>query len=60
MKFHHIGYYVPNIMDAVSNFEKLGYKAVGDCVHDDSRRVTIQFLETVDKYYFNQIKIHAK
>lgn len=44
MKVHHIGYYVENIADAVAEFEKLGYQVSTDCVHDEARKIKIQFL----------------
>ena len=44
MKVHHIGYYVTDIAAAVEAFEKLGYQVESDCVHDESRKISIQFL----------------
>ena len=44
MKVHHTGYYVTNIAEAVKTFEKLGYKVASNCVHDESRKISIQFL----------------
>lgn len=44
MKVHHIGYYVENISEAIAEFQKLGYQIASDCVHDESRKISIQFL----------------
>lgn len=44
MKVHHTGYYVADIVAAVKTFEKLGYKIASECVHDETRKVSIQFL----------------
>ena len=45
MKVHHTGYYVKNISEAITEFKKLGYQVATDCVHDESRKISIQFLK---------------
>ena len=44
MKVHHTGYYVKDISEAITEFKKLGYQVATDCVHDESRKISIQFL----------------
>lgn len=45
MKVHHVGYYVTNIAAAIKTFEKLGYQVASNCIHDETRKVSIQFLK---------------
>ncbi|MBQ3079371.1 MAG: VOC family protein [Clostridia bacterium] len=45
MKIHHIGYLVKKIARAAEKFEKLGFCAVSDCVHDEARGIEILFMK---------------
>ena len=45
LRIHHIGYAVSSIEGSIRKFELLGYKTVGEVVHDVFRKVKILFLE---------------
>ena len=44
MKIHHTGYFVTNMATAIKTFEKLGYQLASSCVHDEERKISVQFL----------------
>ena len=44
MKVHHTGYYVTDMTAAIKTFEQLGYQVASNLVHDEERKVSIQFL----------------
>ncbi len=50
LRIHHIGYAVSSIENSIRKFEVLGYKTVGEVVHDISRKVKILFLENTGVY----------
>jgi len=45
LRIHHIGYAVASIEKSIQKFEVLGYRTVGEVVHDVFREVKILFLE---------------
>ena len=45
MLVHHIGYLVNDIEQACTDFEKLGYYPISQCIFDADRKVFIQFLK---------------
>ena len=47
-KVHHVGYAVPSIERAVSEFEVLGWCVSGDVTEDALRKVRIQFMRLGD------------
>jgi len=44
MKVHHVGYIVDNLANAMNEFEKLGYKRVGEPVYDQVRDIYVVFV----------------
>ena len=45
MKVHHIGYAVPDVVQAIAEFESLGWKVCSETTDDLSRQVRIVFME---------------
>ncbi len=45
LKIHHIGYLVKKMKKAAEGFERLGYTASSDVIHDDNRKIHILFME---------------
>ena len=45
MKVHHVGYYVTDIDEARNEFLSLGYEKESECILDEERKITVQFLK---------------
>ncbi len=45
MKFHHVGYLVENLDEAVNEFQILGYEVKRKKIFDEARRVYLCFME---------------
>ena len=49
LKVHHVGYAVPSIEMARTEFEALGWEVCGSVIDDQLRKVRIQFMRMGDK-----------
>jgi methylmalonyl-CoA/ethylmalonyl-CoA epimerase len=45
VKIHHIGYFVDDIKNAISEFEQLGFSLIREVTKDSSREAHITFLD---------------